>query len=87
MERMNFLRVLSKEEELESRKKSFAEIKRGSLFDLGGQRCFIAVEKESQRCKAIELTEENRERIITEQPCETLELHFDEMGCLNLKRE
>lgn len=88
MERINFLRVLSEAEELALREEHFAKIGRGSVFDLPGERGkkrdFIAVQKEGPTCKAIELTEKNIERIITGQQCKPLELHFDEMDCLNL---
>lgn len=88
MERINDLQVLSEEEELALRKERFTKIGRGSVFDLPGERGekrdFIAVQKEGPTCKAIELTEKNIERIITGRPCEPLELHFDEMDCLNL---
>lgn len=80
------LRVLSKEEELEGRKRNFARIRQDSLFDLGGERFFIAVKRiDEQVWEVIELSEANREKIIRNQPCEATTLHFDEMRCLNIK--
>jgi len=39
------LRALSPEEELKSRRQSFAKLKRGTLFDLAQERFFIAAKK------------------------------------------
>ena len=41
------LRLMSEEEELESRRAGFGKLKPGSLFDLGQERFFIAVKKMS----------------------------------------
>jgi hypothetical protein len=80
------LRVLSKEEELEGRKRNFARIKPGSLFNLGMERFFIAVKKiDDQVWEVIELSQANKKKIISNQPCEHTTLHFDEMHCLNLR--
>lgn len=80
------LRVLSREEELQNRREDFAKLKTGSLFDLGQERFFIAVKKIDQKVwEVIELTQTNKKRIISGQPCEHLNLHFDDMDCLNLR--
>lgn len=80
------LRVLSKEEELESRREAFAKLKPGSLFDLGQERFFIAVKRINEKVwEVIELTETNKKKLISGQPCERSSLHFDDMDCLNLR--
>lgn len=80
------LRVLSKEEELQSRRDAFAKLKPGSLFDLAQKNFFIAAKKSDKMVwEVIELTETNKKRIISGQPCEHSNLHFDDMSCLNLR--
>jgi hypothetical protein len=80
------LRVLSREEELQSRRKAFAKLRPGSLFDLAQERFFIAVKKiEGKVWEVIELTETNKKKIISGHPCEHSHLHFDDMDCLNLR--
>ncbi len=80
------LRVLSKEEELQLRREGFTRLKSGSLFNLAQERFFIAVKKVDEKVwEIVELTRGNKERIITGQPREHSNLHFDEMNCLNIK--
>lgn len=80
------LRVLSREEELEGRHEAFAKLKPGSLFDLGQERFFIAVKKIDEKVwEVIELTEINKKKITSGQPCEHSNLHFNDMDCLNLR--
>jgi hypothetical protein len=80
------LRVLSEEEELEMRQEGFTRLTPGSLFNLAQERFFIAVRKVDEKVwEVVELTPENKERIITGQPCEHSSLHFDEMKFLNIK--
>ncbi len=80
------LRALSKEEELQLRQEEFARLKPGLLFNLGQERFFIAVKNVDRKVwEVVELTQENKERIVTGQPCEHSNLHFDEMNCLNIK--
>jgi hypothetical protein len=56
------------------------------LFNLGQERFFIAVKNVDRKVwEVVELTQENKERIVTGQPCEHSNLHFDEMNCLNIK--
>jgi len=65
------LRALSKEEELQLRQEGFARLKPGLLFNLGQERFFIAVKNVDRKVwEVVELTQENKERIITGQPCE-----------------
>ena len=65
------LRVLSKEEELQLRREGFTRLKSGSLFNLAQERFIIAVKKVDEKVwEIVELTRENKERIITGQPCE-----------------
>jgi len=79
------LRVLNREEELQSRREDFAKLKPGSLFDLGQLRFFIAAKKIDEKVwEVIELSKTNREKIVSGQPCEHSHLHFDDMDCLNL---
>ena len=80
------LRVLSREEELQNRREACAKLKPGSFFDLAQERFFIAVKKIDKKAwKVIELTETNKKKIISGQPCEHSSLHFDDMVCLNLR--
>ena len=80
------LRALSKEEELQLRREEFARLKPGLLFNLGQERFFIAVKNVDRKVwEVVELTQENKERIVTGQQCEHSNLHFDEMNCLNIK--
>ena len=80
------LRVLSREEELQNRHEAFAKLKPGSLFDLGQERFFIAVKKiDEEVWEVIELTEANKKKLISGQPCEHSSLHFANMGCFNLR--
>ena len=80
------LRVLSEEEALKSRKRAFAKIKQGSLFNFGGEKYFIAVTEISKKeCEVIELTEKNKKNIILENECEHSNLHFDQMVALNVR--
>jgi hypothetical protein len=80
------LRALTPEEELKSRRQSFAKLKRGTLFDLAQERFFVAAKKIDKKAwEVIELTEANKQRIISGQPCEHSRLRFDEMSCLNLR--
>jgi len=80
------LRVLSEEEELELRREGFARLTSGSLFNLAQERFFIAIKKVDEKVwEVVELTQENRERIIAGQPCKHSTLQFDEMNCLNIK--
>jgi len=77
---------LSKEEEWQLRQEAFAKLKPGSLFDLGQQRFFIAVQQiNDQVWEVVELTETNKEQIIAGAPCVHAQLHFDDMSCLNLR--
>jgi hypothetical protein len=80
------LRALSPEEELKSRRQSFAKLKRGTLFDLAQERFFIAAKKIDKKAwEVIELTDANKQRIISGEACDHSRLHFDEMSCLNLR--
>lgn len=80
------LRVLSKEEELKGRREAFAKLEPGSLFDLAQGRFLIAVKAIDDKVwEVIELTEANRKKIASGQPCARLCLHFDDMVCLNLR--
>ena len=81
------LRALSKEEELQGRREAFAKLKPGSLFDLAQERFFFAVKKIDESVwEVIELTETNKKKIVSGQPCEHSSLRFDDMVCLNLRR-
>jgi len=80
------LRVLSREEELQNRQEAFVKLKHGLLFDLGQESFFIAVKKIDEEVReVIELTEANKKKIISAQPCQYSTLHFDDMDCLNLR--
>ena len=78
------LRVLTKEEELASRKENFQRLTPGILFDLAGNHYFIAVDKRENSVEVIELNSENITRIIQGNPCLQSVLKFDQMSCLNV---
>jgi len=79
------IKRISKEEALARRRENFAKIEPGMLFKCGAKRWFIAVMKSGEKeLTVVELTAENRLRILRGQPCETSLLHFDDMGSLNL---
>ena len=80
------VKILSPEEELELRRERFEELVAGSLFDLGRQRFFIAVRKRINEDTwiVIELTDENRKRIIRQVYVLLTTLSFDEMAGLNI---
>jgi hypothetical protein len=79
--------VLTPEQELAGRRKSYEQLVPGKLFNLGGRRYFIAVEKCGDRVEVIELEAKNVQRIVRGEPCIRTTLHFDEMSCLNVKRD
>jgi hypothetical protein len=78
------LRALTKAEELASRRDSFARLRAGTLFDLGGDRFFIAVRKRGRTVEVVELDQANIDRLVRGEPCVRTRLHFDDMSCLNL---
>jgi len=79
------LRVLNREEELQSRREDFAKLKPGSLFDLGQLRFFIVAKKiDEEVWEVIELTKTNKEKIVSGQPFQHSHLPFDYIDCLNL---
>jgi hypothetical protein len=77
--------VLTPEQELAERRKSYEKLVPGKLFNLGGRRYFIAVEKLGDRVEVIELEAKNVQRIVRGEPCVRTTLHFDEMSCLNVR--
>jgi hypothetical protein len=79
--------VLTPEEELAGRRKSYEELASGKLFDLSGRRYFITVEKLGDRVEVIELNPGNVQHIVQGEPCIRSTLHFDDMSCLNVKQE
>ncbi|MCI0441234.1 MAG: hypothetical protein L0177_19200 [Chloroflexi bacterium] len=79
------MRVITREEELALRKKSYEQLAPGKLFALSFKRFFVAVEKIGDSIEVIELDSENIERILRGEPCVHSTLHFDEMGCLNVR--
>ncbi len=82
------LHVLSKKESRERRREGFLKLKPGSLFDLGQLRDFIAVEKVGpKKWKVIELTPENRKKIIAGEPISSTFLHYNQMDYLNVTDE
>ena len=80
------IRVLTPEEELALRRTHYDRLAPGVLFDLGGKRSFIAIEKFDDTVRVIELDTANVARIIQGVPCEPSTLHFDEMVGINLRR-
>jgi hypothetical protein len=79
------VRVLTPQEELASRKKDYQQLETGRLFDLGGKRFFIAVEKSHDAVQVIELNGENIDRILNNDQCIRTKLNFADMKCLNLR--
>lgn len=83
---LNYLHVLTPEEELQRRREHFAKIRPRSLFDLGMKKFFLAVKKiDELSWEVIELTDENRTRLVRGQPCERSILRFDDMKSINLR--
>lgn len=81
------LKLLSEKEELERRHQAFELLRPGMIFDLAQKRYFIAAEKVGDiTWEVVELTRQNRERIVCGQPCERSRLRFAEMNCLNVER-
>jgi hypothetical protein len=80
------LRVLTSEEELVLRRKGYEQLAPGTLFDLGGERFFLTVEKHGEFVTVIELDRENVGRILHDEPCVRSGLRFDELNCLNVRR-
>lgn len=78
--------VMSKEEELSSRRREFNQLKHGSLFDLGIQRFFVVVDRTRDEIDVVELTKENCLRVVGGQAAEKSKLSFVDMGCLNLRQ-
>jgi len=79
------LLVLTPEEEIAQRRKSYEQLGAGKLFDLGGKRYFVTVEKFENSVKVIELNPENIERMLRGELCLHSTLNFDDMGCLNVR--
>jgi hypothetical protein len=78
------LRILTKKEELASRRERFAQLQPGMLFDLGGRRYFIAGHKRARSVEVVELDTANMERILRGERCVRTQLRFVDMDCLNL---
>jgi hypothetical protein len=76
--------VLTPEQELASRRKSYEQLVPGKLFDLDGRRYFIVVEKLGDRIEVIELEAKNVQRIVRGETCVRTKMHFEEMSCLNV---
>lgn len=80
------LRLLTPKEELASRKKNFAKIREGILFDLGGEKHFLAVKKvDDQTWEVVEFNKGNRLLIIGGQKPKHSILSFDQTRCLNVR--
>ena len=80
------LRVLSPAEELKGRRERFAKLRPESLFDVAQKKHFIAAHKLDKKTReVIELTDANKRKILSGDPCKHFRLHFDEMDCLNLQ--
>jgi hypothetical protein len=80
------LRVLTSKEELALRRKGYGQLAPGTLFDLGGERFFLTVEKHGESVTVIELDRENSLRILHDEPCVRSVLQFDELSCLNVRQ-
>ena len=78
------LRVLTEAEELATRTKSFARLRTGTLFDLGGQRYFIAAKTVGKTVEVIALDAANIRCILRAEPCARARLHFNDLRCLNV---
>lgn len=80
-----YVRLLSPEEALAQRKEGFGKIHEGTLFDLGRKRAFLAVKKvDAKSWEVVELSEDNRNRIIEGKKVKPSVLSFDQMDALNV---
>ncbi|EKE28797.1 MAG: hypothetical protein ACD_3C00013G0010 [uncultured bacterium (gcode 4)] len=79
-------RVLSKEEDLSSRQKSYLKIGKWSLFDLWRQRFFLTESKDWDNLVVIELTKLNIEKILAGEKPESSNLSFGELSSLNVNK-
>jgi len=81
-----YLRSLNEEEALRLRQESFKKLKRGSLFDLGMTRFFIAVRKvDEETWEVIELDDTNINNILIDKRRKRSRLHLSDMQALNLR--
>ncbi len=62
-------RHITQAESVRMSRKSFREMREGSLFDDAGDRYFIVVSKSGDVAEVIELTLENRANIVNGIPC------------------
>lgn len=80
--------MLSEEEELESRREAFEKMCEGDLFDLGGKKHYLAVQKiDDNSWEIIEFNKTNRLSIIKGKKARHSTLTFDRMDCLNLHKQ
>ena len=86
------MRTLTHEEELAMRKADFEKLCPFCLFDLSSERYFIVVRRihprsswEKRAVLVVELTPENRKKILFGKKVEHTVLRFDEMSCLNVR--
>ncbi len=80
------LRVISKEEELENRKRDFKNLEKGSLFNLSNRKYYITVKKDEKNnsVTVVELNKDNIKNILDGKAVKYKALSFENMCCLNL---
>lgn len=76
--------AVSEQEMLQVRTESFAKIEPGTLFYLGLERHYIAVDKSEDSVRAIELSPKNRLKIVAGDRVEPITLHLDELGGIHI---
>lgn len=82
--------VLTEQQELAQRSERFQKLTSGSLFSFFStndtesiQRWFVAISFLGNNAwRAVELTQENRRRIVGGEKCSSVDVRFDEMTCL-----
>ncbi|MCB0335539.1 MAG: hypothetical protein KDD62_04515 [Bdellovibrionales bacterium] len=79
------LHCLSAIESDQNRLANWNQVQRGSMFDTGRSDSFIAVEKTTDLLRAVQLTPENIEKLLTGQEYEVREFHFCDIHILNLQ--
>ena len=72
------------EETLENHKVGWQILAPGMMFDNGSKGPFIVTEKNEDSIKVIPLTEENIQKIILGNPCDTISFTFEEIWIGNI---
>ena len=89
---LNYVRTLTEEESIELRKENVKKLRPKVIFDLGMNKYYIAEDvmmnddcTEFDHVLAIELNEQNVDKILVGEPCTRVRLRFDDLICLNVR--